>query len=228
MQELTAKQARILDFIRATVADTGMPPTRAEISAHFGYASASVAENHLKPMARKGAIEIVKGTARGIRLTELAPSRPAANDSLLLPLVGQIAAGEPLLADQHIEDHYQVDPRLFHPPPDFLRQINGHSMVDAGIQDGDYAAIHATQDIHSRQIVAFRFGEEMTLKRYFRQGHQIELRSENREQAQHYPNMVLDLREQSLRIGEDRELDLRGSQCSIEGIYVGVIRPHRH
>lgn len=232
MKKLTARQAQILGYIRGHVDATGMPPTRAEISAHFGFASASVADNHLRLIARKGEIELVKGSARGIRLpeTESPPSRAAsqaANDGLLLPLVGQIAAGEPVLADQNIEDHYQVDPRLFHPQPHFLRQISGHSMVDAGIQDGDFAAIHHTQDIRDRQIVAFRFGEDMTLKRYFRHGHQIELRSENHEQAQHYPTMTLDLREETLRIGEDRELDLRGSIFAIEGVYVGVIRPYR-
>lgn len=229
MKSLTARQAQILAFIREQVEATGMPPTRAEISRFFGFASASVADNHLRLIARKGEIELVKGSARGIRLPESAEvAKPmAANDSLVLPLVGQIAAGEPVLADQNIEDHYRVDPRLFHPEPHFLRQINGHSMIDAGIQDGDYAAIHHTQDVRDRQIVAFRFGEEMTLKRYFREGHEIELRSENREQAQHYPSMTLNLREETLRIGDERELDLRGTVFAIEGIYVGVIRPHR-
>jgi len=188
MKALTTRQQEVFDLIRDHIGQTGMPPTRAEIAQRLGFRSPNAAEEHLKALARKGVIEIVSGASRGIR-----------------PLIGRVAAGEPLLAQQHIEGHYQVDPGMFKPSADFLLRVSGMSMKDIGILDGDLLAVHKTQDVRNGQVVVARIDDEVTVKRLKKQGNTVQLLPENSE----FTPIVVDLREQSF---------------SIEGLAVGVIR----
>lgn len=197
MKALTARQQEVFNFISEQISRTGMPPTRAEIAQNLGFRSPNAAEEHLKALSRKGVIEIVSGASRGIRLlTEEANG---------LPLIGRVAAGEPLLAEQHIEGHYQVDPALFRPRANFLLRVSGMSMKNIGILDGDLLAVHKTQDVRNGQIVIARIDDEVTVKRLNRQGYLVELLAENEQIS---PILI----------------DLRKQEMVIEGIAVGVIR----
>ena len=147
MKPLTPRQAEVLELIKANMSETGMPPTRAEIAQKLGFKSANAAEEHLKALAKKGVIEIMPGTSRGIRL--LLEEEEAAAEESGLPLIGKVAAGEPILAQEHIESHYQVDPALFHPRADFLLRVQGMSMKNIGIMDGDLLAVHKTQEVRN-------------------------------------------------------------------------------
>ena len=179
-----------------------MPPTRAEISRELGFRSPNAAEEHLKALARKGAVEILAGTSRGIRLL-----LDAANDELEgLPLIGQVAAGEPILAEQHIEGTYKVDPDMFKPQADFLLKVYGQSMKNIGIMDGDLLAVHSTKDVRNGQVIVARIEDEVTVKRLERKGDVIYLHAENEE----FEPIVVNLRETE--------------HFSIEGIAVGIIR----
>ncbi len=157
MKALTTRQQEVFDLIRDHIGQTGMPPTRAEIAQRLGFRSPNAAEEHLKALARKGVIEIVSGASRGIRLL--------VEEESGIPLVGRVAAGEPLLAQQHIEGHYQVDPGMFKPSADFLLRVSGMSMKDIGILDGDLLAVHKTQDVRNGQVVVARIDDEVTVKR---------------------------------------------------------------
>ncbi len=193
---LTERQAEVLQFIRETVEETGFPPTRAEIARALGFASANAAEDHLKALARKGAIELAGGgMARGIRLTE-----PPG-----LAVIGRVAAGQPILAEQHVQARFQMDPSMFHPRADYLLKVKGLSMRDAGILDGDLLAVHSTTEARSGQIVVARIDDEVTVKRYRRLGNRVELQPENPD----FDIIVIDLKEQALEI---------------EGLAVGLIR----
>ncbi|RLR64021.1 repressor LexA [Pseudomonas aeruginosa] len=198
MKALTARQQQVYDLVRDHISQTGMPPTRAEIASQLGFRSPNAAEEHLKALARKGVIEIVSGASRGIRL--LLEEEPEG-----LPLIGRVAAGEPLLAQEHIESHYQVDPMLFKPSADFLLRVNGMSMKDIGIMDGDLLAVHKTQDVHNGQVIVARIEDEVTVKRFKKSGNKIELHAENPE----FSPIIVDLREQNF---------------TVEGLAVGVIR----
>jgi repressor LexA len=195
MKELTPRQAEILQLIRDTIEETGFPPTRMEIARMLGFASPNAAEEHLRALERKGVIEILDGTARGLRLKE----------ALGLPLVGRVAAGAPILAEEHIVGRYSVDPNLFRPRADYLLKVRGMSMRDAGILDGDLLAVHKVADARSGQIVVARLEDEVTVKRLRRRGATVELLPENPE----FKPIVIDSRETPL---------------AIEGIAVGVIR----
>ncbi|MGL9723919.1 transcriptional repressor LexA [Sodalis sp. (in: enterobacteria)] len=197
MKALTTRQQEVFDLIRDHITQTGMPPTRAEIASRLGFRSPNAAEEHLKALARKGAIEIVSGASRGIRLM--------IEEESGLPLIGRVAAGEPLLATQHIESHYQVDPALFKPHADFLLRVSGMSMKDIGIMDGDLLAVHKTQEARNGQVIVARIDDDVTVKRLKRQGKIVELLPENSE----FSPIVVDLRQQEL---------------TIEGLAVGVIR----
>ncbi|MCL5499402.1 transcriptional repressor LexA [Escherichia coli] len=199
MKALTARQQEVFDLIRDRINQTGMPPTRAEIAQQLGFRSPNAAEEHLKALARKGVIEIVSGASRGIRLLL------EEEDDTGLPLIGRVAAGEPLLAQQHIEGHYQVDPSLFKPNADFLLRVSGMSMKDIGIMDGDLLAVHKTQDVRNGQVVVARIDDEVTVKRLKKQGNTVQLLPENSE----FSPIVVNLREQNF---------------TIEGLAVGVIR----
>lgn len=192
--ELTAKQQEILDFIRQAIEETGFPPTRAEIAKAFRYSSANAAEDHLRTLERKGAIELTPGTSRGIRLAE----------SFGLPLIGRVAAGSPILAEEHVERRCQVDPALFRPRADYLLKVRGMSMKDIGILDGDLLAVHRTREARSGQIVVARLNGEVTVKRLKRRGRVIELVPENPE-------------------FKPIEVDA-ADELTIEGLGVGVIR----
>ena len=196
--KLTPRQQEILDFIRSTLEVLGAPPTRMEISSAFGFASPNAAEDHLKALAKKGAIVLEPGSARGIRLVE----------QLGLPLIGSVAAGSPILAEEHVQGRYQVDPSLFTPRADYLLRVRGLSMRDAGILDGDLLAVHRTEEARTGQIVVARVHDEVTVKRFRRRGATVELLPENPD----FKPIVVDTREEPL---------------AIEGIGVGVIRNGR-
>jgi repressor LexA len=208
MIKLTARQEQILNLIRDAIDNTGFPPTRAEIAAELGFKSANAAEEHLKALQRKGAIEITAGTSRGIRLTGNfgaaasgtgasagsagSSRRPAAHadaDDALphvpagmlmqLPLIGRVAAGSPILAQENLETTYNVDPNLFSARPDFLLKVRGESMRDIGIMDGDLLAVKKADSARNGQIVVARIGSEVTVKRYRKSGSTVELLPEN-------------------------------------------------
>lgn len=193
--ELTARQAEILELIREHVEETGMPPTRAEIADALGFRSANAAEGHLKALARKGAIELIPGSSRGIRL----------RDAGGIPVIGRVAAGRPILAEQNVERHVQVDPALFKPRAHYLLRVQGMSMRDAGILDGDLLAVHRSTDVRNGQIVVARLDDEVTVKRFRQRGSKVWLLPENPE-------------------FEPIEVDLRQQELVIEGVGVGVIR----
>ena len=199
MHSLTSRQGEVLFLIQRVIRETGMPPTRAEIAEQLGFRSANAAEEHLRALERKGVIELLPGTSRGIRLKD------SLRDQLGLPLIGRVAAGEPLLAEQHIEDYYQIDPQLFKSDPHFLLRVHGMSMRDAGILDGDLVAVHRSPEVRNRQIVVARLEEEVTVKRYRQEGHQVWLLPENPE----FSPIHIDLREKAM---------------TIEGVVVGVVR----
>ncbi len=196
-QPLTRRQQEILDLIREHLDEHGAPPTRAEIAHTLGFRSANAAESHLRALARKGAIELTPGASRGIRLNEAAAGG--------LPLVGRVAAGSPILAAEHIESHYRLDPALFRPTADFLLRVNGDSMRDAGILDGDLLAVSSTREVARGQIVVARVEDEVTVKRFHRKGNRVELRPENPDYA-------------------PIQVDLRRDELVIEGLAVGLIR----
>ena len=191
MLKLTARQEQILNLIKNAIENTGFPPTRAEIAAELGFRSANAAEEHLQALARKGAIEISPGTSRGIRLREsgttgistarqMALPHPALMQ-LSLPLIGRVAAGSPILAQEHVEKTYQVDPAMFPAKPDYLLKVRGMSMRDAGILDGDLLAVRRADQARNGQIVVARLADEVTVKRYQKSGSVITLFPENPE-----------------------------------------------
>ena len=202
MKPLTARQQEVYDFLKHHLETTGMPPTRAEISKELGFRSPNAAEEHLKALAKKGVIEIVSGTSRGIRLLleDNGQEEPG------LPLIGRVAAGEPILAEQHIEGTYHVDPTMFKPQADFLLKVYGQSMKDIGILDGDLLDVHSTKDVRNGQVVVARIEDEVTVKRLERKGSTVYLHAENEE----FAPIVVDL--------------TQPTQFEIEGIAVGIIR----
>ncbi len=200
MRPLTKRQAQILELIKVFIKDTGMPPTRAEIAQTLGFKSANAAEEHLKALAKKGVIKMKPGASRGIQLIE--EEEP---EQLGLPLIGRVAAGEPILAEQHVESHCQIDPLLFKPAADFLLRVNGMSMKDIGIMDGDLLAVHSTQVAENGQVVVARVDEDVTVKRLEKAGRKVLLHAENDEFS-------------------PIEVDLEHESFNIEGLAVGVIR----
>jgi len=197
MENLTSRQAQVLDLIKQYIGDTGYPPTRADIARELGFRSPNAAEEHLKALARKGAIEMIPGTSRGIRLP----------DDAGLPIIGRVAAGSPILAAEHIEDRVEIPAGFFQPRADFLLRVRGDSMLRAGILDGDLLAVHKTPEASNGQIVVARIEDEVTVKRFqrTRQRNKVLLLAEN----EVYAPIEVDLKEQSFQI---------------EGLSVGVIR----
>lgn len=195
---LTSRQQQILDLIRDRIETTGLPPTRAEVAAAFGFRSPNAAEQHLRALARKGAIELLPGSSRGIRLLIEPPEAG-------LPVVGRVAAGSPILAVENIEEHYDLDPALFRPRATYLLRVHGLSMRDAGILDGDLLAVHRTSEAANGQIVVARLEDEVTVKRFQRRGNKVRLLPEN-------PDF------------NPIEVDLRRQSLAIEGLGVGVLR----
>ena len=162
-------------MIQEFIAETGMPPTRAEIARQLGFKSANAAEEHLRALQRKGVLELLPGASRGIQLKD------SLRDQMGLPLIGRVAAGSPILAQEHIETHYKLDPQLFNPKPHYLLRVHGMSMKDAGILDGDLVAVHRTPEVRSRQIIVARLDDEVTVKRYRQNGSLVSLLPENDE-----------------------------------------------
>lgn len=197
--KLTTRQQEILAFIRGQIEERGSAPTREEICQAFGFRSPYAAECHLRALARKGAIDLVGGSARGIRLPG------GAGPAEELPLVGRVAAGVPILAIEHVENHYRIDPRMFHPRPDYLLRVHGESMRDAGILDGDLLAVRQNPEARNGQIVVARIEDEVTVKTFQREGDRIRLLPAN-------PDF------------KPIEIDTRRQELVIEGIGVGVVR----
>lgn len=190
MTRLTLRQAQVLALIQEAVATSGFPPTRAEIAAQMGFRSVNAAEEHLRALARKGVIMLTPGASRGIRLcneekgghgepSDLLHSSGNSAQRLMLPLVGRVAAGAPILAQEHIDTLYQVDPSLFTGKPDYLLRVRGMSMRDAGILEGDLLAVRKTREARNGQIVVARLDNEVTVKRYQQHGSQITLLPDN-------------------------------------------------
>ena len=212
--KLTARQQQILELVQHAIARTGAPPTRAEIAAQLGFKSANAAEEHLQALARKGVIELVSGTSRGIRLKGSGRPGSARSDAfsltlpgmaqLALPLVGRVAAGSPILAQEHVDQTYTVEGSLFAHKPDYLLKVRGMSMRDAGIMDGDLLAVQATREARNGQIIVARLGDDVTVKRLRRTGSAIELLPENPD----YPVIRVE----------------PGEPFEIEGLAVGLIR----
>lgn len=197
MDKLTPRQQEVLDLIRRHIEDTGFPPTRADIAKELGFRSANAAEEHLKALARKGAIEMIAGTSRGIRLP----------DSQGIPIIGRVAAGNPILAEEHIEDYCDVAASFFKPRADYFLRISGDSMIGIGIFDQDLLAVHSTSDVNNGDIVVARIGEEVTVKRLkrSRSKHLVQLLPENSDYS-------------------PIEVDLRTEDFAIEGLSVGILR----
>ncbi|MEW6993985.1 transcriptional repressor LexA [Colwelliaceae bacterium MEBiC 14330] len=200
LPSLTKRQQQIYDLIKEKIQETGMPPTRAEIAKFFGFKSANAAEEHLKALAKKGYIEMLAGTSRGIRLVG-----EYTEEEEGLPLIGRVAAGEPILAAEHVEDHYKMDGNLFHPAADYLLRVNGESMKDIGIMDGDLLAVHQTTDVKNGQVVVARVEDDVTVKRFKRDGNIVYLHAEN-------------------QAFDPIKVDLASQAFNIEGIAVGIIR----
>lgn len=203
MDNLTDRQTEILKLIRELTETTGYPPTRAEIARSMGFRSVNAAEQHLRALERKGVLEISSGASRGIRLRSRSTAR--LGRLLELPVVGRVAAGSPMLAEENVQARVQVDPNLFTPRADYLLRVRGLSMRDAGILEGDLLAVHRTAEARSGQMIVARIGDEVTVKRFRRRGHLVQLLPEN-------PDF------------ETIEVDLRRESFAIEGVAVGVVR----
>jgi len=199
MDTLTPRQTEILSFIQDFIEESGMPPTRAEIARKLGFRSVNAAEEHLRALQRKGALELIPGTSRGIQLKD------SLRDQLGLPLIGRVAAGSPILAEEHVERHYRIDTSLFDPRPHYLLRVEGMSMKDVGILDGDLVAVHRTMDVRSGQIIVARLEDEVTVKRYRQEGSLVWLMPENSD----FSPIRVDLKEESMMI---------------EGVVVGLLR----
>ncbi|MDP6652186.1 MAG: transcriptional repressor LexA [Gammaproteobacteria bacterium] len=199
MHKLTSRQEEILGYIKDYMHDTGFPPTRSEIAQHMGFRSPNAAEEHLRALARKGAIEMLPGTSRGIKLP--------INEQLGLPIIGQVAAGSPILAEESIADYCDIPPDLFSPRADYLLTVKGTSMIDVGIYEDDLLAVHKTDRANNGDIVVARIDDEVTVKRLetSRSKYRMNLIAENPDYA-------------------PIEVDLRSNDFAIEGISVGIIR----
>ncbi len=199
MIKLTLRQSEILAFIKDYQAETGFPPTRSEIAQKMGFKSPNAAEEHLRALARKGALEMLPGTSRGIRLPM--------NEQLGLPIIGQVAAGSPILAQECITDYCNIPANLFSPAADYLLTVKGNSMINVGIFEGDLLAVHKTTRANNGDIIVARIENEVTVKRLqtTRSRYRIQLLAENPDFA-------------------PIDVDLRSQQFAIEGVSVGVIR----
>ena len=199
MDKLTQRQSQVLLFIQQFIDTMGMPPTRAEIARELGFRSVNAAEEHLRALERKGVIELIPGTSRGIQLKDFL------RDQLGLPLIGRVAAGNPILAQEHIEGHYRIDTSIFSLLPHFLLRVEGMSMKDAGILDGDLVAVHRTAEVRSGQIIVARLEDEVTVKRYRQEGRVVWLLPENDSFS-------------------PIKVDLKRETMVIEGVVVGLVR----
>jgi repressor LexA len=196
---LTPRQRQILKLVQDSIRQNGMPPTRAEIAEQLGFKSPNAAEEHLRALQRKGVIDLIPSASRGIQLKD------SLREQLGLPLIGRVAAGRPILAEEHIEGRYQIDPKIFQPKAHYLLKVRGMSMKDIGILDGDLVAVHRTPEVRNRQVVVARLDNDVTVKRYKQEGSTVWLLPENED----FDPIKVNMREQSL---------------VIEGVVVGVLR----
>ena len=203
MIKLTKRQSEVMDLLREFIAETGFPPTRAEIATRLGFKSPNAAEEHLKALYKKGAIDILAGVSRGIRLLDTPPAELA--PELGLPIIGKVAAGFPILAQENVSSHVQIPADMFYPKADYLLSVTGMSMKDIGIFEGDLIAVHKTDSVKNGQIVVARIGDEVTVKRFQKKGHIVHLEAENSDFC-------------------DIIVDLESTELVIEGLSVGVIR----
>jgi repressor LexA len=199
MSNLTPRQRQILKLVQDSIRLNGMPPTRAEIAEQLGFKSPNAAEEHLRALQRKGVIDLIPSASRGILLKD------SLREQIGLPLIGRVAAGRPIMAEEHIETRYQIDPKIFQPKAHYLLKVKGMSMKDIGILDGDLVAVHRTPEVRNRQVVVARLENEVTVKRYKQDGSTVWLLPENED----FDPIKVNLREQSL---------------VIEGVVVGVLR----
>ena len=197
MIKLTKRQQEILDLIQHHIEETGFPPTRVEIAQFFGFKSPNAAEDHLKALAKKGAIEMTPGASRAIRIPLQLIDQ--------LPLIGQVAAGSPILAQEHIEQQLPINPYVFSPKADFMLRVSGMSMKDIGIMDGDLLAVHKANTASNGQVIVARINDEVTVKRFEQRKNRIYLHPENPE-------------------FDTIEVDLEYDDFAIEGLSVGVLR----
>ncbi|MCK5881580.1 MAG: repressor LexA [Sinobacterium sp.] len=204
MIKLTARQEEVLELIKRHITNTGFPPTRADIAKELGFKSPNAAEEHLKALARKGAIEIIPGASRGIRI-------PKDDTPTGIPIVGRVAAGNPIMSEENIEDHCEIPNEFFHPAADYMLRVEGDSMQDIGILNGDLLAVHNTNHANEGDVVVARVDDEVTVKRlkYGKEKHEVLLIAEN-------------------SLYDPIKVDLRDQHFSIEGISVGVIRSQMH
>ena len=203
MIKLTQRQSDVMDTIREFIDETGFPPTRAEIASKLGFRSPNAAEEHLKALCKKGAIEMLPGASRGIRI--LNEPTPEVDSDLGIPIIGKVAAGHPILAQENIDSHVQVAANMFSPHADYFLSVNGMSMKDVGILEGDLLAVHKTTTVRNGQIVVARINDEVTVKRFEKKGNIIHLIAEN-------------------EAFNDIIVDLESEEFAIEGLSVGVIR----
>ena len=199
MEKLTTRQSEILSFVQEFIEEAGMPPTRAEIARGLGFRSVNAAEEHLRALQRKGVLDLIPGASRGIQLKDFL------REQLGLPLIGRVAAGQPILAEEHVEGHYRIDLSIFDPQPHFLLRVSGMSMKNVGILDGDLVAVHRTPEVRSGQIIVARLEDEVTVKRYRQEGAVVWLMPENED-------------------FEPIEVDLKHEDMVIEGVVVGLVR----
>jgi len=199
MQEkLTARQSQILEVIKENIKETGFPPTRAEIAQYFGFKSPNAAEDHLRALERKGYITILPGSSRGIQVH-------SSEEDLGIPVVGRVAAGQPILAQEYIEDRMEVDPSIFEPGADYFLRVQGMSMKDAGILEDDLLAVHMTKNVRKGQIIVARIGDEVTVKRFEKKGNSVLLHPENSD----FSTIKVNLKEEPFEV---------------EGLAVGILR----
>ncbi|MEP0072464.1 MAG: transcriptional repressor LexA [Marinomonas sp.] len=203
MIKLTKRQSDVLETIREFISETGFPPTRAEIARRLGFKSPNAAEEHLKALSKKGAIEMLSGASRGIRLIEEAPNDEPKDSGL--PIIGKVAAGYPILAQENIDSHVNIPASMFSPQADYFLSVSGTSMKNIGIMEGDLLAVHKTSTVHNGQVVVARIGDEVTVKRFEQKGSIVRLIPENEE----YNDIIV---------------DLESEDFAIEGLSVGVIR----
>lgn len=212
LKPLTKRQQEIFDFILDCMAANGAPPTRVEIADHFGFRSPNAAEDHLKALDKKGHIELRSGTSRGIFINEAVRAGSSANhdqselgDSYGMPVIGEVAAGAPIFATQHIQQYVSVDQSLFSDQADFLLKVRGDSMINVGIFEKDLLAVKKADTARENDIIVARIDDDVTVKRYHRHGSSVSLIAENEDYA-------------------PIEVDLQTQSFAIEGVVVGLIR----
>ena len=207
MKKLTNRQQEVLDFITSFISDEGYPPTRSDICKALGFRSPNAAEDHLKALQKKGAIELQAGSSRGIKVVrnDDSDNEFEAEQEEGIPLVGMVAAGSPILAQEHISQRFKIDESIFPCKPDYLLKVSGNSMINIGIYDGDYLVVHKTTNVRNGQIVVARLEDEVTVKTLNKTGNQIQLIPENDELS---PIII----------------DSNNEYFAIEGLGIGVIR----